>query len=402
MARRAVLVHRGQSVRTADNLTSGRISDAKLTCASPVQVSGDLPPTKTLGFRWTAFDNLFATPGQLAADEWAAARAADEDAAERTMCQFVWCRPYKSEGEQSTILQANVLTTRIAAWTKGLVPTGTIALTVSTDLGKRLLHFKVLAWFVDGSVHVVDYGILEIAGDELGAARGILLALRQLRDEIVLPGFPLEGSNERRIPEQVWIDARYQGGKRGDEAVYAFIRERDTDADRFRPILGFGSGIIGAESYAHPKTTTKTITAIGEGYHFVRDVAAQVTIVEIDANLWKTFFHARLAVELRSPRLPGTLTLYRVASPREHTKIAKHWCAEREETAFIPGKGPQTKWVRRSRNNHWFDTGYVGSAAGHFCGVRLLPPSKPAPATPPPASEPLTTPDGRPYFIRER
>jgi hypothetical protein len=125
-------------------------------------------------------------------------------------------------------------------------------------------------------------------------------------------------------------------------------------------------------------------------------------VVEIDANGWKSFFHARLAVELQTPRLPGTLTLFKVASPREHTKIAKHWVAEREETEFIPGKGPQTKWVRKSRNNHWFDTGYVGSAAAHFCGVRLLP----TPARDPGAlsdHHPLiTTPDGRPYFIQER
>ena len=51
-------------------------------------VSGPPPPTDTLGFRWSAVNNLFLTAGDLAADEWRASHAVDEENAEREMRQF--------------------------------------------------------------------------------------------------------------------------------------------------------------------------------------------------------------------------------------------------------------------------------------------------------------------------
>jgi hypothetical protein len=388
MNRRAVLLHRGQIVEDKT-------------------VRGDAPQTRTLGFRWSAFHNLFASAADLAQDEWEAARAADEDSAERKMCQFVWCLPYKGQGDEGQILQANLLTTRLGKTGRGIIPAGTIAVTVGCDMGKRLAHFDVKAFAPDGSPHLADYGRFEIASDDLGEERAILAALRQFRDEIILPGFPIENSSDRWVPDQVWIDARWQGGKEGSDAVYAFIREcdtRDDSRDRFRPTFGYGSGLFRAERYARPRAVSKTITAIGEGYHFVRDLAAHVLRVEIDVDYWKGWFHTRLSMPVLredGTRNPGALTLYKVPMPKEHTSIAKHWTAERLVREYVAGKGEVVRFVRLSRNNHWLDAGGLGSAAAHFCGVRIIAPT-PKPAAPPPASEPLTTPDGRPYFIRER
>ena len=56
-------------------------------------IVGEPAQTDTLGFRWSAVNNLFLSPGELAADEWRASRAADEEAAEREMRQFVWALP---------------------------------------------------------------------------------------------------------------------------------------------------------------------------------------------------------------------------------------------------------------------------------------------------------------------
>ena len=73
--RQGKLIHRGQSIG-ADG-----------------QVTGAPPATDTLGFRWSAVNNLFLAPGDIAADEWRASRSADEENAEREMRQFVWCLP---------------------------------------------------------------------------------------------------------------------------------------------------------------------------------------------------------------------------------------------------------------------------------------------------------------------
>ena len=61
----AVLVHRGQEVTPEG------------------QATGVVPPTRTLGFRWSAVDNHFATAADVAADEWQALREPNRENAER-------------------------------------------------------------------------------------------------------------------------------------------------------------------------------------------------------------------------------------------------------------------------------------------------------------------------------
>lgn len=73
---RAVLVHHGQEV-TAEG-----------------RVVGPTPATRTLGFRWTAADNHFATAADVAADEWQAVREPNRENAEKELKQFVHCIPY--------------------------------------------------------------------------------------------------------------------------------------------------------------------------------------------------------------------------------------------------------------------------------------------------------------------
>ena len=50
------LLHEGQSIDEQGN------------------VVGDMPQTDTLGFRWSAVNNLFLTGGDVAADEWRGGR----------------------------------------------------------------------------------------------------------------------------------------------------------------------------------------------------------------------------------------------------------------------------------------------------------------------------------------
>src|SRR5436190_5847498 len=60
------------------------------------------------------------------------------------------------------------------------------------------------------------------------------------------------------------------------------------------------------------------------------------------------------------------------ASPQEHLALAKHLTAEVKTEEFVAGKGVVEKWERIRRQNHWLDTLYNASAAGHLCGVRLV------------------------------
>jgi hypothetical protein len=394
----AVLLHRGQVVEA--KAPTRRASEGQR-----FTISGDAPRTDMLGFRWNAFNNLFISTGQLGKFELEGRNATDEDAHERKMHQFIWCKPYKPAGDEQAILNANALMGRQAVGlTRGIVPADTFALTIGCDLGKRFGHFVVIAWMADGRGHVVDYGRFDIAGDELGPAVAILQALRNWRDTVVMPGFAIEGTTTRWIPDQAWVDARYQGEKAGDTAVYEFIHE--SERERFRPTLGFGTGKYKAEHYRRPKATSKKITAIGDGYHFEVDPANHVTVVHVNADHWKGFFQDRLLIPLQDKagqRLHGSLTLYHTHDRKEHTVIAKHWSAEARVTEYVPGKGPVTRLKRIRKQNHLLDASSLSSSAGHFCGVRLVVAEKPQEAPPPESSDPtIQLPDGRPFFILDR
>ncbi len=126
--RQGKLIHRGQSIG-ADG-----------------QVTGAPPATDTLGFRWSAVNNLFLTPGDIAADEWRASRSTDEENAEREMRQFVWCLPVAPSKWDESALDAHELTARMTKLARGVVPETAEHLTAAVDLGKYLCHWIVVSW----------------------------------------------------------------------------------------------------------------------------------------------------------------------------------------------------------------------------------------------------------------
>lgn len=106
-------------------------------------VVGAAPQTETLGFRWSAVNNQFLTAGDVAADEWRASRAADQELAEREMRQFVWCVPVEASKRTQTPLEIMELAARQGSWGRGIVPPDTRWLTAAIDIGKHLMHWAV-------------------------------------------------------------------------------------------------------------------------------------------------------------------------------------------------------------------------------------------------------------------
>jgi phage terminase large subunit GpA-like protein len=336
------LVHRGQTVDEDG------------------QISGNTPETDTLGFRWSVVNNLFLTPGDLAADEWRASRSADEENAEREMRQFVWCLPTVRSKWEETSIKAHELASRIAPLARGIVPNSAEQVTAAMDLGKYLCHWIVVAWSSQAVGHVVDYGRQEVATDDLGVEQGLLVALREFKS-LVQEGWPRGSTDgERVLPQQVWVDAGYMA-----PVVYAFCREA---GERFRPAIGRGAAQQRKQWYNRPTKTGAIVKQIGEGYHVNRLPAEKLLLCEIDADYWKTWIHQRLSTPLGSA---GAMTLFQ-ASPQEHLALAKHLTAEVKTEEFVAGKGVVVTWERLRRQNHWFDALYNASAAGHYCGVRLV------------------------------
>lgn len=339
----AKLVHRGQEID----------SDGTIT--------GELPQTNTLGVRWDAINNLFVSPGEVGAEEWKAARASDEENAEKEMRQFVWTLPHEPSALDTTPLDAHAIAARtLKGSLKGVVPTGTEFITVAIDVGKWVMYWTAIAWTRSGGCHVFDYGPHGVSTDALGEEIAILAALKELRDGFAT-GWP-EGdpkSGKIRTANAIWVDSGYQ-----TDIVYKFIRESGAP---YLPSDGLGSSQE-LRQYTKPKTTGAMVKQIGEGYHIAVIPARRSLVAEVHADHWKSWAHERLTT---APGLPGAMTLFE-ASPAIHNDWAKQVTAERHVEEFVTGKGVVRKWVRDRKKNHYFDTLYNACAAGHYCGVRLI------------------------------
>lgn len=378
----AVLVHRGQSIDRTGLIT------------------GDRPRTDVLGFRWSAFQNNFLPASKIAADEWRARHSADEDDAERKLCQFVWAVPFQSQLEDVVVLSRQALSSRTAATARGLVPQGTQYLTCAIDVHKRWLYWVAIAWLPDGSSTAVSYGKAEVHSDTLGIERALEQALGDLID-VLEKGFAWEGHPHPRQPDATAIDCGWQ-----DDPVYAVVRRLNRDEathQRYWPTKGFGDGQLAGHSYSQPNKAGNQARRIGLAYHVVAVPAHGVFVINFDADYWKIFAQARLTQKLDQP---GAMRLFN-APPKDHQTFAKHIASERQRIEFVPGKGQVLKWDKRGEN-HWLDGVAGGSLMGHLVGVRVTEPPPdppgaagvPAPIGPGPA--PIVTPTGQPFFILER
>lgn len=380
---RGVLVHRGQTIRT---LNAGK------TWPPRFELTGDAPRTMTLGFRWDPWNNLFLSAADIGEDEWRAARDPDEESTHRKLCQFVWAIPTKPGAVELTPLDAKVLAQRFGETPRGLVPAEAEYVTIHIDLGKWLAHYVVLASRADARSHVVEYGRFDVPSDDFAPDQAVLVALRSFRER-VLAGWARAAGGRPRVPDVVWIDARWQG-QAGSDPVYLFVRESNAQAGRklFWPALGYGQGQAQTRTYHEPRRAAGAVKKLGLRYYVSWSEEHKLYLIHVDGDFWKAQLHAGLAAPADAA---GAVTLY-VAPAKEHTAFVKHLTAERQVTDFVPGRGEVTKWVRESRQNHWLDAAYNALAAAHFCGARLVQPEK-TPAAPAP---PRTPADGGRRAIR--
>lgn len=341
---RGLLVHRGQEV-TPEGV-----------------VVGPTPQTRTLGFRWTAADNHFATAADVGADEWGARREADRENAERELCQFVHCIPYEDPEVELTPLSAESVAKRTAGHKRGIVPRDCIGVSVGVDTGKRKLHWTALAWLRDSSGFVVDYGDQCVEADRVGVERGLYDALLKLKAYFDAGWLTDSGTSVH--PQQVWIDS---GWHEHTDAVYKFCRDANSGckpgAERYRPSKGFGEGQRGTTRYYAPKQTTNEIKYIGKQYHFSRTKRSGQSVVHVNSDHWKSELHVRLAMPADEA---GAIVLYDTADTNGHADFIDQITAEVQKEKWVDGKGTSVVWERKRRNNHWLDASYSATAGGHL------------------------------------
>jgi phage terminase large subunit GpA-like protein len=336
---RLLPVHRGQQV-------------------SDDAVSGERPRTPTLGFRWNAFNNCLIETGDIAADEWKASKALDEENAAKEMEQFVWARPRAANAEPVAQIDALAIMRRQGAHLADVLPADTQHVTVGCDVGKYLLHWTAIAWSPRGVGSVAAYGRTEVPSRDLAETQAILVAIRQLQEQLWAE---LLREGQPHAPDAIFVDSGYM-----TETVYQACLD---GPEAMWPCKGLGVGQQDQPRYSQPKTTGAIVREVGNRWHISR-LSDGVKIIELDANFWKSRVHGGLECDATQP---GALLLPQ-ADEREHLAFAKHLTAEQQVEEFEAGKGSVIRWERKSRNNHWLDATALAVAAADFVGVAWTPP----------------------------
>lgn len=329
--RHCVLVHRGQSVN------------------SKGEVEGDLPQTHTLGYRFNAFHNTLMPTARIAGREWAAARDAAQDKAERDLKLHWWALPLEPLDVDDTDLSWRDIIRRVGPWAKGQIPPETECVTYGVDLGRWQIHYWVLGMRCGYRPHTMEYGVLEVPTLQLGEEKAITGVLDELVDRL-----------EGEYPDP-WgaIDA----GNHKD-LVQAFCRERNKGIGwrrhSVRPIFGRGGSVYHGAKYDAPKKRSVERPLIGPSWHVDLERSSRSHRLVADVDTWKMRVHDALSIQPEDQGQPihevdGALTLHQVDKPGDHGLAAKHLTAEHRKTVFEPGKGERQAWDVRDRQNHLFD-----------------------------------------------
>lgn len=359
--RQAVLAHKGQAV------------------APDGAVSGPVPETRTFSLRWSCVNAAVnqRRMAEVAAEEWAARRAADEDTAETELRQSQWAMPAKPAKADVSALDAFAIVGRQLKVGRGACPPGSQAVTVACDVGKWRCHWSAFAWR-GGTPHVVEYGVLEVPSDRYAVEQALLNTLRDWRDAVVSQGWPCDGG--RLKPAVRLVDC---GGSADaaawQETVLQFAAE---SGEGWMATKGYG---FGQRTTGRRRDTGSEVVGVGEHYALVRLPSGRLYL-EFDADRWKDALHDRLRTPLEQA---GALTLYQTGQPLDHLSFAKHLTAERRVERFDPEKGTVQVWEAVRRANHWLDAAVLNCVAGHVAGMRLVAPAAPpaAQADPPPAGK---------------
>lgn len=343
--RAATVIHRGQSIDK-----KGRIT-------------GPVPRTMTFSLRWSAVNNLFASPGDLGLTEWRARRDVNEQNAEKNLNQFVWATPVKPSVTDETPLDIKQLLDRTHTQPRKIIPQECELLTAAMDLGGSRCYWTVIAWGPHGRGYVIDYGWLHVAQAMLGVETALVETMRQFRD-LCHVGWERE-DREQLIPTVAVIDSGWK-----TTIVYDFIRETGVPYWAAKGLHVDGQAV----SYSRPKSTGSIVQWIGDGWHVAKLKEDGFDLLEIDADYAKTTLHARISCDVKAR---GAITFFPVdrqdaEATEERYRFMRHLTAEKSTEEFIPGKGMQTHWVNVRRDNHWLDSTALALMGGNMAGVKVI------------------------------
>ncbi len=332
------------------NLRSAKLKHNGQEIAEDGTITGPTPPTRKLGFRFSAATNAFANAGSIAVEEWSLARSDDpekKDSGERVLSQFRFAKPVKPQRIDIEPLDGRSLLRRVVQPTFGLVPSTVTKLYAGIDIRKTQIHSAIVGFRKDSGPHVVQWSVLPVDQSvilEEGLKRGCHDLQRRFRE-----GFQDAETGEFIPVSFTLIDAGWQ----------TWTVQEIADADDFwMPAKGVGSGLQKNEKYRAPRATGSSCRLIGDGFHLA--MVSDRLLAVLDSCRWKSRLHSMLRQEI------GTANALTIAKSddRNVREYISHLTSETENENFIGGE-VKTTFSDPNGPNHWLDATMMAIAAKH-------------------------------------
>lgn len=312
-------------------------------------------------------------PHQLSAVQWAIDLRADMG--DEAFSAEYQNDPQRPQDEDVPMLSAGEIASKTNGYPRLIVPADAAHVVAMIDVGDSLLHYCLIAASPEFDVWIIDYGIYPDQGRPIESSRKAVRTLGA-----AAPGASKEGAIRAGLDALTahLCSREYQ---REDGATMrlskclidtGYLPDTIYDAIRASPhaaVLQASRGRYIGPAHTpmdhFPKRPGEQmghrwmIPAVAKGRSQRR--------VEVDANYWKTFSHARLSTALGDK---ACATLFK-ADPQQHQIFASHLTSEYATRTTANGRTVDLWTLRPAHENHWFDA-YVGSlVAASMMGAAL-------------------------------
>lgn len=337
-------------------------------------MEGDLPKTDIFSYEWGAFQNRFWSTSKIAGWEWQTLTGENTDDGEKQAKQKRWSEPVEPSTFELEPLTNQDIYLRHSLYRRGEVPPDAVAITAGIDIRKTQLHYCVVAWRLNGSGHIVDYGIYDVPWLDLGERMAIPDAMVCLAKERFAPGYQVaveDGQPARRLPVSYKL---YDGGYMIDSVREGIRRIANSKINRARVVFGRGqSEPPGRGAYTHPSSTTDAKPWIGEQCYLALREDGSLDLFA-NSDEWKSF--ARQAIRPDTPPgVPGAITAWEPVTADEKRLVrdfGKQIRAESQYVKKVPRRGEVICWNHDSgASNHWGDAFYYACVASQLHGIKI-------------------------------
>ena len=241
---------------------------------------------------------------------------------------------------------------------KGELPDGVRLLTMTVDVQKTSLIYTIRGWGANASSWLVDWGaILEPPHEQEAWDTLADLLFRPIGDMTI---------------RRCFVDSGYNPGKAFNlpvNRIYQFAR-------RF-PRLVYATKGLSRPGDKPLRVSKLEVNTKGEQKRY-----GGIELVLLDTDHFKSWVHER--IRWKADADPGTPD--RRGAWLLPDDIDDDYCKQIVSEARVKKPNGQAEWVRRSRNNHYFDCESMQAAVGHMLSVHLIrdgsaaPPARPSPA----------------------